>query len=126
MNLNPSSNSKPELRREIRRRKAACSPEQLQQLSAEVTRKLLSNPRWQQSQTLLLYHSLPDEVSTSALIQSAVEQGKRVLLPVVVGDDLELREYVKAICEPILNKCLVDLYKEMKAKEKEGEDGNEA
>ena len=98
MNLNPSCNSKPELRREIRRRKAACSPEQLQQLSAEVTRRLLSTPRWQQSRTLLLYHSLPDEVSTSALIQSAVEQGKRVLLPVVVGDDLELREYCGQGC----------------------------
>lgn len=38
----------------------------------------------------------------------------------------EMRERVKAICEPVLNKCLVSLYKEMKAKEKEGEDGNEA
>lgn len=37
-----------------------------------------------------------------------------------------LREYVTKICEPVLDKCLVDLYKEMKAKEKEGEDGNEA
>jgi hypothetical protein len=37
-----------------------------------------------------------------------------------------LREYVTKICEPVLNKCLVSLYKEMKAKEKEGEDGNEA
>ena len=60
--MNADRNSKQELRREIRRRKAACTPEQLEQLSAEVTRRLLSNPRWQQSQTLLLYHSLPDEV----------------------------------------------------------------
>ena len=37
-----------------------------------------------------------------------------------------LREYVTKICEPVLNKCLVGLYKEMKAKEKEGKDGNEA
>lgn len=37
-----------------------------------------------------------------------------------------LREYVTKICEPVLNKCLVSLYKEMKAKEKEGKDGNEA
>ena len=37
-----------------------------------------------------------------------------------------LREYVTKICEPVLNKSLVSLYKEMKAKEKEGKDGNEA
>lgn len=37
-----------------------------------------------------------------------------------------LREYVTKICEPVLDKCLVSHYKEMKAKEKEGKDGNEA
>ena len=96
--MTPNCNSKQELRREIRRRKAACTPEQLEHLSAEVARRMLSNPRWQQAQTLLLYHSLPDEVATSTLIQSALEQGKRVLLPVVVGDDLELREYCGEAC----------------------------
>jgi 5-formyltetrahydrofolate cyclo-ligase len=40
---------------------------------------------------VLLYHSLPDEVDTHQLIGSALQEGKRVLLPVVVGDDLELR-----------------------------------
>ncbi len=35
-----------------------------------------------------------------------------------------LREYVKAICEPILNKCLLDLMREQK--EKEAENGTEA
>lgn len=36
----------------------------------------------------------------------------------------ELRTYVKSICEPVLNKCLIDYVKELKGKE--AEDGKEA
>lgn len=43
--------------------------------------------------TILLYHSMPDEVYTHDLIKSLHSKGKRVLLPTVVGDDLELHEY---------------------------------
>lgn len=41
--------------------------------------------------TLLLYYSLPDEVPTPALIASLAD--KRIVLPRVVGDELELRVY---------------------------------
>ena len=41
---------------------------------------------------MLLYHSLPDEVDTHAFIRRWSAQ-KRILLPVVKGDDLELRLY---------------------------------
>jgi 5-formyltetrahydrofolate cyclo-ligase len=50
-------------------------------------------PQWLEAQTVLLYHSLPDEVCTHALIDSALQQHKRVLLPVVVGEELELHQY---------------------------------
>lgn len=40
----------------------------------------------------MLYHSLKDEVDTHALIRKWSRK-KRILLPVVVGDDLELRIY---------------------------------
>ena len=85
--------TKSEVRQEIRRRKAACSTEERAALSREVTAKLAATPQWQQARTVLLYHSLPDEVATHDLIAEALAAGKRVLLPVVVGDDLELREY---------------------------------
>lgn len=83
--------TKSEVRQEIRRRKAACSAEERASLSREVTAKLVATPQWQHAQTVLLYHSLPDEVATHDLITEALSAGKRVLLPVVVGDDLELR-----------------------------------
>ena len=84
--------TKQELRQEIRRRKAACSLEERAALSALVTARLLQHPHWTSAQTVLLYHSLPDEVNTHDLIRQACAEGKRVLLPAVVGDDLELRE----------------------------------
>lgn len=42
--------------------------------------------------TVLLYYSLKDEVDTHTFVQKWSKK-KRILLPVVVGDDLELRIY---------------------------------
>ena len=81
------------LRAEIRRRKATYSFKERAHLSRKVIDRLWQDPHWQQAQTVLLYHSLPDEVGTHDLIRRAAAAGKRVLLPVVDGDDLELREY---------------------------------
>lgn len=85
---------KSELRKEIRRRKAACSAAQRAALSNDVIARLLQTSQWLQARTVLLYHSLPDEVCTHELLRHASSEGKHVLLPVVVGDDLELREYI--------------------------------
>lgn len=56
-------------------------------------RRLENHPRFKSAQTVLLFHSLPDEPCTHQLIRSAAAE-KTVLLPVVVdGETLELREY---------------------------------
>ena len=44
-------------------------------------------------QTILLYHSLPDEVCTHTLIRHLADQGKIILLPTVVGNELTLHRY---------------------------------
>lgn len=92
--------TKQELRQEIRRRKAACSVEERARLSAQIIARLRQHPCWSAARTVLLYHSLPDEVNTHELIRQSLVEGKRVLLPVVVGDDLELRELTPFPCEP--------------------------
>lgn len=81
------------LRREIRYRKSQYSREQLSDLSAGICERVVASHPWQSASTVLLYYPLPDEVDTRLLIEKSVALGKRVLLPVVVGDDLELREY---------------------------------
>lgn len=85
--------NKTDIRQEIRRRKAACTAQQKTALSHTVINLLQALPQWQRAKTVLLYHSLPDEVCTHDLVIHAHQAGKQVLLPVVVGDNLELREY---------------------------------
>lgn len=65
---------------------------QLTTLSAEVLTKLEASPRFQQAQVVMLYYSLPDEVQTHHFVEHWA-QSKRIILPVVVGDDLVLRSY---------------------------------
>ena len=60
--------------------------------SAKVLAALEAHPAFRAANTILLYHSLKDEVDTHAFIRKWSNE-KRILLPVVVGDELELRIY---------------------------------
>ena len=60
--------------------------------SANILAALEAHPAFRAANTVLLYNSLNDEVDTHAFIQKWSSE-KRILLPVVVGDDLELRIY---------------------------------
>lgn len=55
------------------------------------------HPRFIAAQTILLYHSLGDEVQTHAFVEKW-HPSKRILLPVVKGDELELRLYTGKSC----------------------------
>ncbi|MBR1789534.1 MAG: 5-formyltetrahydrofolate cyclo-ligase [Bacteroidaceae bacterium] len=61
--------------------------------SVQMCRSVAASSRWQSARTVLLYHALPDEPNLQFLLDEAFVSGKTVLLPVVVGDDLELRLY---------------------------------
>lgn len=63
-----------------------------QSQSAEILAALKAHPAFRAAHTVLLYHSLPDEVDTHDFIREWSDK-KQILLPVVVGDDLELRIY---------------------------------
>lgn len=84
---------KAEIRSWVRGLKSACSPEKLCERSLHACQHILSDGLWRASGTVLLYHSLPDEVDTSSLLENASLMGKRILLPRVVGDELELCIY---------------------------------
>lgn len=83
---------KRELRRLIRLEKSKYSPDELTMMSNNVINQLVNTPLFQQSETVLLYHSLPDEVYTHELIHEACKT-KTILLPTVRGDELELHIY---------------------------------
>lgn len=64
-------------------------------MSDEILGRLEESPLFQSAHTILLYHSLPDEVHTHQFIDRWSKE-KQILLPVIVGGDLELRHYAGA------------------------------
>ena len=85
--------TKQELRRFIRAQKGQYTAAQLAAMSEEICSRVLVSAWWQEAGTLLLYYPLADEVDVRPLIQEAIGNGKRVLLPLCRGDELELHLY---------------------------------
>lgn len=86
--------TKQELRRHIREEKARLGEAQLLRMSAETARRLLAHPKITAAETILIYHSLPDEVNTADIIQGLSRDGKIVILPRVVDrDSMTLHAY---------------------------------
>jgi len=85
--------NKQDLRRYIRAQKKQYTASQLAVMSEEIGGRVLVSAVWQKAGTLLLYYPLADEVDVRLLIHEAYKSGKRVLLPVCKGDDLELHLY---------------------------------
>ena len=85
------------LRQSIRTIKASCSKAELEALSVSLLQRLEQHPVFVEARTVLLYHSLPDEVDTHAFIERWCNQ-KEIILPTVVGDDLELYRYTGPDC----------------------------
>ncbi len=82
------------LRQTIAQRKQAIRPEEKEQLSLLALSKLERLPEFEKAETVLLYHALPDELQTAAFIQKW-ENRKRLLLPVVAGEELLIKPYRK-------------------------------
>ena len=61
--------------------------------SKSVIDNLTSDELWINAHRVLIYSSLWDEVDTSWLLRQYIQE-KSVILPTVVGDSLELHEYV--------------------------------
>lgn len=84
--------NKNELRQWIREQKRRYTADERAAFSASVWTRLERHPRFRAARTILLYHSLPDEVQTPGFLRRWGTD-KQLLLPVVKGNDLELRSY---------------------------------
>ena len=85
---------KKELRRYIREQKRHFTPQQLGEMSLSIMSFVLTHPRVQEVDTILMYHSLPDEVDTHSALDQLLAMGKKVLLPKVVNDtEMTIHEY---------------------------------
>lgn len=85
---------KSELRQLIRERKRPFTRQQLEEWSLAIQERLMHHPRIVNAQTILLYHALPDEVSTLSLLNTW--QNKTLLLPRVIDNEqMEVRRYTR-------------------------------
>ena len=80
------------LRRKIQKRKQQYNEDQLKTIGQDAMAQLEKTPEFKAAKTIFIYWSLPDEVPTHELIEKYRKE-KRFILPRVVGDYLELREF---------------------------------
>ncbi len=83
---------KQQIRKAISERKKALTENSFLDFSGKLFIHLESLPVFQNAKTILLYHSLKDEVRTHAFIEKWKNE-KLIILPVVNGEDLILKEY---------------------------------
>ena len=80
---------KKELRTIISQNKKETARAALLDLSAPILRRLATHPRFIAARTVLLYHSLPDEVDTQDFVRYWSHR-KIILLPSIKGKEIEL------------------------------------
>lgn len=80
------------LRKHIKSLKGSMDKSDLLAYSHALFSQLEKSERFQKAHTVLCYYSLPDEVFTHEFVERWKDK-KNLLLPVVRGDDLELRRY---------------------------------
>ena len=83
---------KHELRRLVAQKKRTYSQAQLAEWSSNLLAKLEDHPVFIQAKTILMYYSLPDEIQTHEFVERW-SKSKHIVLPVVNGNELELRYY---------------------------------
>lgn len=83
---------KAEIRKAMKAAKAKLAPEQKAEAAVRCFARLEELPEFKNAQSILLYASLPDELSTSAFIQRW-HSHKRICLPRVNGNNLEILPY---------------------------------
>jgi 5-formyltetrahydrofolate cyclo-ligase len=88
---------KKQLRKDIREEKKRHLPDELMAYSSALLEQIEKHPHFIASHTVLMYHSLRDEVQTHAFVEKWYKV-KKVLLPVVRGDILVLRHYTGKDC----------------------------
>lgn len=80
--------NKQELRRAIRERKRAMSEEEIVERSNALAEKFYNSPAYQAASTIYGYLPYNQEVRTVPMLQRALDEGKRVAVPKVYGEEM--------------------------------------
>ena len=85
--------TKQEIRKEIKNKIKALSPEEMKKESDDLCHIILDSKLYTSCTTLLAYMPLADEADISPVIQKALSQGKKVFLPRVFPDTNQMEFY---------------------------------
>lgn len=105
------------LRKQIREKKRAMTPEQIQQASCDLAEQFLRSPQYQAASTIYGYLPYNQEVRTVPMLEQALRDGKRVAVPKVYGDEMkfiyltdlnQVEKGYSGIPEPILDEPVAD------------------
>ena len=108
---------KSELRKQVLHEMRALSQEQKQFIDQTLTERLLQHPFYQEAKVIATYLSFPHEFQTQELIEQALRDGKKVLMPktypkgrmdFVVYDPQQLVKTSFGLLEPQGNLEVVD------------------
>jgi 5-formyltetrahydrofolate cyclo-ligase len=84
------------LKKEIRKKMLAARdsllPAQRSSKSRQIEERLFSLPEFKSAHAVMFFASFRSEVDTIPMVRRALDEGKRVILPKVIGDELELFE----------------------------------
>ncbi len=80
---------KKELRREIRDKKRAMTPEEIDSASQQLAQLFFASSQYRQAKTIYGYLPYNQEVRTVPMLLQALKDGKRVAVPKVYGEEMK-------------------------------------
>ena len=80
---------KTELRRRIREKKRAMTPEEIEERSRELGRQFAATEAYRKAKTIYGYMPYNQEVRTVPMLEQALRDGKKVAVPKVFGDEMK-------------------------------------
>ncbi|OEC36832.1 5-formyltetrahydrofolate cyclo-ligase [Pseudomonas cuatrocienegasensis] len=81
--LDPTAHSRPQLRRLLRQKRRALSPQAQRQAARRLYRQLAQHPTYRRARHLALYLPTDGEIDPRPLLREAQRRGKAVYLPVL-------------------------------------------
>ena len=80
---------KKSLRKKIKQKLNALSIQDQMEKSGAITRHLIESDLWKKVDGILCFISMDDEVSTTGIVKTALDQGKAVAVPHMHGDEMD-------------------------------------
>ena len=105
------------LRKQIREKKRAMTPAQIENASRNLGKQFAASLLYKEAKTIYGYLPYNQEVRTVPMLQQALDEGKRVAVPKVYGDEMKfiylddlskVEKGYSGIPEPILDEPVAD------------------